>query len=200
MNEHLETIDILINALKAFPGIGTRQATRMAYDILRMDDEQVDSIIHSLKEVKEKIHPCPRCGLYCEGDVCHICSDPDRDHETMLIITDPKDSLPFEKNETFHGIYFVLGTSLSLSQGRTVEDLHLDKLFARIEEESVKEIIIATEPTVAGETTALYIANSLKDKNVKVSRLAYGLPMGSSIDYADSLTLDRALKGRTKIE
>ena len=200
MDEHLSTIANLINALKSFPGIGTRQATRMAYDILKMDDDQVENIVTAIMDTRAKVHTCPRCGLYTDKEICDICEDENRDHSQLLIISYPKDALSFEKNHTFNGIYFVLNGLLSANLGRSVEDLHLDKLIERIHEEGVEEVIIATDPTIEGETTALYIANALGKENVKISRLAYGLPMGASLDYADSLTLERALKGRTKIE
>ena len=146
-----------------------------------------------------KIHFCKICGCITEDDVCEICADKERDKSTLMVVSSPKDVFAFENTEGYNGLYHVLGGTISLSKGVGVEDLNIDTLVSRVDEGEIKEIIIATNPTVDGETTALYLAKLLKDKPVNVTRLAYGLPMGGHLDYADALTLAKAIEGRRKI-
>ena len=189
----------LVDSFSRLPGIGKKSAERMAYSVLEMREEDALDFAKAIQDAKSKIHKCPNCGLYAEKDLCEACSDPARDHSTCIVLSYPKDALAFEKLNDFHGIYHVLGGVIAPSKGIGPEDLDIDHLMSRIEAEGIKEIIIATSPTLEGETTALFIAKLLQGKEVTVTRLAYGLPMGASLDYADSLTLTRALQGRTKI-
>ena len=189
----------LVDSFSRLPGIGKKSAERMAYSVLEMREEDALDFAKAIQDAKSKIHKCPNCGLYAEKDLCEACSDPARDHSTCIVLSYPKDALAFEKLNDFHGIYHVLGGVIAPSKGIGPEDLDIDHLMSRIEAERIKEIIIATSPTLEGETTALFIAKLLQGKEVTVTRLAYGLPMGASLDYADSLTLTRALQGRTKI-
>ncbi len=189
----------LVDSFSRLPGVGKKSAERMAYSVLEMSDEDALRFAKSIQEAKSKIHKCPNCGLYAEKELCETCADSTRDHSVCIVLSYPKDALAFEKLNDFHGVYHVLGGVIAPSKGIGPEDLDVDHLLLRIEKEGIKEIIIATSPTLEGETTALFIAKLLQDKEVTVSRLAYGLPMGASLDYADSLTLTRALQGRTKL-
>ncbi len=189
----------LVDSFSRLPGVGKKSAERMAYSVLEMSDENALRFAKSIQEAKSKIHKCPNCGLYAEKELCEACSDSTRDHSVCIVLSYPKDALAFEKLNDFNGVYHVLGGVIAPSKGIGPEDLDVDHLLLRIEKEGIKEIIIATSPTLEGETTALFIAKLLQDKEVTVSRLAYGLPMGASLDYADSLTLTRALQGRTKL-
>ena len=189
----------LVDSFSKLPGVGKKSAERMAYSVLEMSEEDALEFAKSIQDVKSKIHKCPNCGLYAEKELCETCSDPTRDHSICIVLSYPKDALAFEKLNDFHGVYHVLGGVIAPSKGIGPEDLDVDHLLSRIKEEGIKEIIIATSPTLEGETTALFIAKLLQGQDVTVSRLAYGLPMGASLDYADSLTLTRALQGRTKL-
>ncbi len=189
----------LVDSFSRLPGVGKKSAERMAYSVLEMSDEDALRFAKSIQEAKSKIHKCPNCGLYAEKELCEACSDSTRDHSACIVLSYPKDALAFEKLNDFNGVYHVLGGVIAPSKGIGPEDLDVDHLLLRIEKEGIKEIIIATSPTLEGETTALFIAKLLQNKEVTVSRLAYGLPMGASLDYADSLTLTRALQGRTKL-
>lgn len=198
--KELQTIKELTEYLKLLPSVGSRSAERMAYAFLEMDNDQINGIIDGLKELKNKVHKCPICGLYTEDSICDICSDQERTNDQLLVVSYPKDVYAFEKLKSFRGKYHVLNGVLSAQKGIGYEELNIDSLLKRIENEKIKEIIIATNPTVEGEMTALFIAKILKDCDVVVSRLAYGLPMGGQLDYADTLTLTRALEGRTNIK
>lgn len=189
----------LVDSFSKLPGVGKKSAERMAYSVLEMSEADALDFAKAIQDAKGKIHKCPNCGLYAEKDLCEACSDPNRDHATCIVLSYPKDALAFERLNDFHGIYHVLGGVIAPSKGIGPEDLDVDRLLSRIQEEGIKEIIIATSPTLEGETTALFIAKLLQGQNVTVSRLAYGLPMGASLDYADSLTLTKALQGRTRL-
>ena len=195
----LKSINILIDAFARLPGVGHKSAEKMAYSVLDMDEETVDIFCDALKDVKQKIHHCPICGTFTEDDICEICSDSSRDKSKIVVVSYPKDVNAFEKLGTYKGQYHVLGGVLSAVNGVGVEDLNIESLIKRIKEDKVQEIIIATNPTTEGETTALYLAKILEDLNINISRLAYGLPMGGHLEYADSLTLSKALEGRKKI-
>ena len=195
----LKSINNLIDAFARLPGVGHKSAEKMAYSVLDMDTETVDIFCDALKDVKQRIHHCPICGTFTEDDVCEICSDSSRDKSKIVVVSYPKDVNAFEKLGTYKGQYHVLGGVLSAVNGVGVEDLNIESLIKRIKEDNVQEIIIATNPTTEGETTALYLAKILEDLNINISRLAYGLPMGGHLEYADSLTLSKALEGRKKI-
>jgi recombination protein RecR len=196
----LKSLNRLIDCFVKLPGVGRKSAERMAYAVLAFKKDDVNEFIASLQIVNDKIHPCPTCGIYTEHQYCEICQDKSRNHQTMIVISYPKDVYAFEKIENHNHVYHVLGGVLSATQGVGIEDLSIDKLVDRIKNEKVKEIILATDPTIEGETTALFIAKLLDKLPVQVSRLAYGLPMGGHLDYADSLTLSKSLIGRTKMK
>lgn len=198
MNE-LNTITKLIESLRRLPGIGLKSAERMAYQILDMKEEYISQFIDAMDGVKSKIGKCPICGSYTEEDICPFCSDFERDQSTLVVVSYFKDALAFEKLKSYHGLYHILNGSLSPTKGIGINDINFHSLLSRIKEGDIKEVILATNPTIEGETTALYIEKILEQYNITISRLAYGLPMGAQLDYADELTLTRAFEGRKVI-
>ena len=197
--DKLKSIEKLTDAFSKLPGVGHKSAEKMAYSVLELSDEDVNEFSDALKDAKSKVHKCPNCGILTEGELCDICRDEGRSKERIIVVSYPKDVMGFEKLGTYNGVYHVLGGTLSAVNGVGIEDLTITSLLERIERDRVKEIILATNPTIDGETTALYIAKLLEGKDIEVSRLAYGLPMGGHLEYADSLTLSKALEGRKKI-
>ena len=195
----LKSIEELTEALHLLPGIGRRSAERMAYQLLEMDDLNVEKIINSIKNLRSSISICPKCGSYIENEKCAFCNDNNRTKNSIIVVSSYKDALAFEKLNTYHGLYHILGGNLSATKGVGPSDIRIESLFKRIKNDNPTEIILATDPTVDGETTALYIAKCLEKENVTVSRLAYGLPMGGHLTYADELTLLRSLEGRKKL-
>ena len=195
----LKSLERLQESLAKLPSVGKRSAERMAFAMLEMDDEDLNEFADAIKELKSKIHFCKICGNITEDEICEVCSDSERDRSLLMVVSTPKDVIAFENTDGYKGLYHVLGGTISLSKGKGIEDLNIDSLLSRVDEGEIKEIIIATNPTVDGETTALYLAKLLKDKPVSVTRLAYGLPMGGHLDYADALTLEKAIEGRRKI-
>lgn len=193
----LEAIEELTEALHLLPGIGRRTAERMAYQILEMDEFNANRILDAIKSVKRNIDICPICGAYMEKSHCPFCNDELREQDKIIVVTSYKDALAFEKLNSYHGLYHILGGNISATKGVSPSDIKIDALLKRLN--NVKEVILATDPTVEGETTALYIAKLLEGKDINVSRLAYGLPMGGHLTYADELTLLRSLEGRKKL-
>lgn len=196
---NLKALERLIESLSKLPSVGKKSAERMAYAILTMEDDDVLEFSEALRQVKEKIHVCPICGNYCEDEICNICSDSSRDKTKLMVVSYPKDVIAFESSEGYDGLYHVLNGVIAPSKGKGIEDLNFRSLINRINEGEIKEIIIATNPTVEGETTGLYISKKLEIYNLTITRLAYGLQMGGALDYTDSLTLLRALEGRRKL-
>ena len=194
-----QTFENLINGLKKLPGVGSKSAERMAYQILNMDDADISNLANSLLESKNKLTKCKKCGCMAEDDLCEICKDESRDSKTLCIVQTSKDVYALEKVKNYHGVYYVLNGVISASLGITPSDLNLNAIINRIEKEEIQEVILATNPNIEGETTALYIAKLLEGKNVEVTRLAYGLPVGASLDYADEFTLIKAMQGRRKL-
>jgi len=197
--EKLRSLERLIENLAKLPSVGVKSAERMAYSILEWDEEDIKDFSSSLVELKKNIHKCPICGAYMEEEVCPYCNDAIRDHKKLMVLGYPKDIFTIEKSNVFNGVYHVLGGVISQRNGISIEDLRIDALLERIEKECIEEVIIATNPDIDGETTALYLAKKLQNKNVQVTRLGYGLQMGANIEYVDALTLERALEGRKKL-
>ena len=197
--KELLSIAKLIDSFQRLPGIGHKTAEKMAYQVLEMKDENVTYFADALREVKSKIHHCPVCGAYTEDDVCEVCANEMRDKTKIMVVSYPKDVIAFEKIGVFDGSYHVLGGVLSSVNGVTINDLNIASLFERIKNQNVQEIIVATPPNTEGETTALYLARVLSASSVNVTRIAYGLPLGGHLEYADALTLTKALEGRNKI-
>ena len=197
--KELKSINRLTDSFARLPGVGHKSAEKMAYSVLDMSDEDIAIFSDALVKAKRNVHKCPICGALTEDEYCEICLDENRDKEVIIVVSYPKDVIAFEKLNSFNGKYHVLGGVLSAVNGVGIEDLNIDGLFKRIKDDGVKEIIIATNPTTEGETTALYLAKILEKVDVNVTRLAYGLPMGGHLEYADALTLTKALEGRKKI-
>lgn len=197
--EKLKALQRLEESLAKLPSVGKKSAERMAFAMLDMEDDDLKEFAASVSELKSSIHKCPRCGNLTDEDFCYICKDEDRDKTTLMVVSSPKDVISFESSDGYHGLYHVLGGSISISKGMDASNLSIPELLKRVEEEKIKEVIIATNPTIDGETTALYISKILEKYDVTVTRLAYGLPMGGNLDYADALTLAKSIEGRRKI-
>ena len=197
--EKLKSLERLQDSLAKLPSVGRKSAERMAFAMLDMEDDDLLEFSNAILNIKDSIHHCPICGNLTEKNICEVCSDQDRDKSTILVVSYPKDVIAFEKAGDFKGLYHVLGGTISVSKGFGADDLSFDKLLERVNKGNVNEIIIATNPTIDGETTALYLAKILEKTNVNVTRIAYGLPMGGNLDYTDSLTLSKAIEGRRKI-
>lgn len=196
--EELKSIRNLVQALKVVPGIGNKSAERIAYELLKSDPTKIENLINALSNIKEDVSICPICGAYMENNNCLICSNTNRDKDIIAVVTSFKDVLAIERLNTFYGQYHILNGSISPTKGISASDINLAQLLKRISEDNIKEVILATDPTIDGETTALYITKLLeKNENIKITRLAYGLPMGGNLDYTDELTLIKALEGRT---
>lgn len=195
-----DSIKSLVESFKYLPGIGEKTAERLAFSILELDDEQIEMFSESLKEVKEKIHKCKECNTLTDEELCFICNDPTRESKVLCVVEDTKSVFLFEKLGMFHGKYHVLDGLISPLDGINPEDIGLSKLMDRINKEKFDEIIFAFKPGIEGETTALYIKKILEDLNIKITRLATGVPIGADMEYVDSLTLERALSDRKVIE
>jgi recombination protein RecR len=194
-----KSLRVLIESYKKLPGIGEKSAERLALATLNMDTEVVNQFSGALNDVKTKIKKCQNCNNYSEDDLCDICKDQTRSHDVICIVADCKNVAAFEKTGAFLGTYHVLGGLISPLDGIGPEDIDLKSLFKRIESEEVKELILALNPSVEGETTTLYISKKMEGKKVKITKIAHGIPLGTDMDYIDSLTLEIALQGRTTI-
>lgn len=192
----LERLEISLNKL---PSVGKKSAERLAFAMLDMEEDDLKEFAEAVSNLKSSIHLCPICGNLTENEICPICEDESRDKTTIMVVSTPKDVLALEKAEDYRGLYHVLGGTISLSKGKGVADLKISELMKRLEGGMIKEVILATNPTVDGETTALYLAKLIEPLNITVTRIAYGLPMGGNLDYTDSLTISRAIEGRRKI-
>ena len=194
-----KTILNLIECFKKFPGIGEKTAERLALATLNMDADIIDLFSKSLEDGKTKIKKCSRCGSLTEDDLCQICTDENRDTSTLCVVEECKNVILFEKIGTYKGLYHVLGGLISPLEGINPEDIHIDELINRIKKENIKEVILAIKPSVEGETTALYIRKMLEGTDLKISKIAHGIPMAADIDYIDPLTLEMAIEDRTTI-
>lgn len=189
----------LIEQLRALPGIGTKSAQRLAYHILDMDDSQIQALTNAIAEAKTRIHYCSRCYNLTDTDPCRICDSPARDHSLLCVVEQPRDAEAMERTRDFKGIYHVLHGALSPLEGIGPADIKIKELLTRLRTEDVTEIIMATDPDVEGEATAMYLAKLLKPLGIKVSRIAHGLPVGSDLEYADEITLAKALENRREM-
>lgn len=195
----MTTLDLLINNLSRLPGIGRKSASRIAYYLLKADRSYVDTVAREIAELKDRIKGCSICGNYTEEDPCSICTDPRRDRTLLCVVEQSRDVATIESTNEFRGLYHVLMGVLSPIDGVGPENLNFAHLLHRVRNEGIEEVIIATNPTVEGDTTGLYVVKMLEGSNAKVSRLASGLPVGGDLEYADRLTLARSLKGRTPL-
>lgn len=192
-------IENLIECFSKLPGVGNKSAERLALSTLNLDQDVINQFSSSLLDVKTKIKKCKICNNLTDEDECSICKDKSRNKDLLCVVEDAKNIILFEKNGLFNGYYHVINGLISPLDGINPEDINLDMLIKRIEKDKVKEVVIAVKPSIEGETTALYISKLLKNKDVKVSKIAYGVPIGADIDYVDSLTLEMALENRQQI-
>ena len=193
------TILNLIECFKKLPGIGEKTAERLALSMLEMDDELINLFSNSLKDVKIKIKRCNICNNLSEEDKCQICKDNDRNKKLICVVEEPKNVILFEKLNIFDGYYHVLDGLISPIDGINPEDINISSLIDRVKKDKINELILALKPSVEGETTSLYISKLLEKEDVKITKIAYGIPMGAEMDYVDSLTLELALENRMDI-
>lgn len=196
----MTSLDHLVRLLAKLPGIGRKSATRMAYHILDADAAYAESLSQYILEMRTRIHPCKVCGAYTEEDPCSICSDERRDHSMVCVVETAQDVAVLESARVFPGVYHVLGGVISPIDGVGPDDIRIPDLLARLESGRIREVVLATNPTVEGDTTALYIARRLEEfDGVSTTRLALGLPVGGDLEYVDRMTLERSLRGRTTL-
>ncbi|MBR5140820.1 MAG: recombination protein RecR [Clostridia bacterium] len=197
MAEYIAPIQRLVEEFRKLPGVGAKTAARYAFAVLKLTDDEVLRFSDALTAIKRDVHKCPICfGLSSSPEKCDICRNEDRDNSVICVVENAKDVMVMEKIRGYKGVYHVLGGALSPLDNITVNDLTFKELVARVSSGSVKEVIIATNPTPGGDTTAAYLARILEPYEVEVSRLAYGIPVGGDIEYADEVTLYRAMEGR----
>ena len=199
MSDYAEPIEKLIDEFRRLPGIGAKSAQRLAYSIMRRPKEDAERLSKAILEVKDRIRYCSRCNNFSDRDPCHYCTARNRTGDTICVVEEPHDILAIEKTREYHGQYHVLHGVLSPINGVGPEDLMLSNLLDRLREEDVREIIIATNPDVEGEATAIYLAKLLKPIGIKVSRIALGLPVGSDLEFADEVTMSKALEHRHEL-
>ena len=199
VHQHPSAIRRLAASLMFLPSIGPKTANRLAYHLLEAPPHQVEEMIKSLQGIKERVVHCSDCGNYTEQNLCSICSSERRNKTILCVVGQAKDIVAFERTGEYRGLYHVLGGLISPMDGKGPEALSLDRLVARIKEGSFEEVVLATDPTVAGEATALYLEQLLEDYSGQVSRLALGIPVGSDFEYTDEVTLGRALSYRQKL-
>ena len=192
----VNSLSRLIEQFERMPGIGHKSAQRLAFHVLNLKKEEAEAFAKAILDSHEKIKKCGCCCNLCEDEVCHICKSPSRDQSVICVVEDPRDVMAFERTREFDGTYHVLHGVISPMNGVGPEDITVKELLRRMGDGTVKEVIMATNPTVEGEATAMYISRLLKPMGVSVSRLAYGVPVGSDLEYADEVTLTRALEGR----
>jgi recombination protein RecR len=196
---HAKPIDHLIEALIRLPGIGRKTASRLAFHILRSNSSEAKDLARAILDVKEKIHLCSICFNLTDEDPCRICRDENRNQKILCVVEGPNDLIAIENTGTFSGRYHVLHGTISPLEGVGPDDIKIKELMGRLQREEVGEVILATNPTVEGGTTALYLTELIKPIGVKVTRIAFGIPMGGEIEYSDGMTLSKALEGRREI-
>jgi recombination protein RecR len=199
MSDYAEPIEKLIDEFRKLPGIGPKSAQRLAYSVLRRPREEAERLTQAILDVKDKILYCSRCNNFSDRDPCNYCNNTGRSSEIICVVEEPNDILAIEKTREFHGQYHVLHGVLSPINGVGPEDLMLKNLLERLREGNVREIILATNPNVEGEATAIYLAKLLKPIGVKVSRIALGIPVGSDLEFADEVTMSKALEHRHEL-
>jgi recombination protein RecR len=192
------SIERLVAELARLPGVGPRSAQRLAFHLMKAPPERARALSAAVTEMSERLRPCSVCFSFAEAELCPICADPRRDPSLLCAVEEPSAILPIERTHEYRGRYHVLGGALSPIDGVDAEDLRVTELVARIDADGVAELVIATNPTMSGEATALYLADLVRGK-VRVTRLASGLPVGSDLEHADELTLGRALLGRREL-
>ncbi|MCH5170585.1 MAG: recombination protein RecR [Oscillospiraceae bacterium] len=186
----------LIEEFRKMPSVGLKSAERFAYYVLGLDDKAVKSLTDAITDAHDKIHTCSVCCNFTEDEKCNICNNPKRDSSTICVVENPRDITAFERTHEYRGVYHVLHGVMSPMNGIGPNDIRIKELISRLADDTVNEVIMATNPTAEGEATAVYISKLLKPMGIKVTRLAYGMPVGSDLEYADEVTLSRALDGR----
>ena len=199
MAEYIESLQNLAEQFGRLNGVGRKSALRMAFSVLDMSEEEAVEFARAIINAKERIHLCPVCQNLTDRDLCYVCDDPTRDRSVICVVADPKTVIAMERVREFRGTYHVLHGLLSPLSGMTPDKLKIKELLARIDEGAVKEVIVATGGDVEGETTAMYIARLLRPLGIKVTRLAFGIAVGTDIEYTDEVTLFRALQGRRDV-
>ena len=189
----------LIEQFERLPGIGKKTAQRLAFYVLGLPQEKAQEFANAILDAKEKIKRCAVCQNLTDEELCPICRSADRDRSSLCVVEDPRDVIAFERTKEYHGLYHVLHGLISPMDGIGPEQLTIKELLARLQSGEVQEVVMATNPTVEGEATAMYVARLLKPLGIKVTRLAYGIPVGGNLEYADEVTLYRALEGRSEI-
>lgn len=193
------SLNNVINSFKKLPGVGEKSAERNALALIELSDEDIDNFVEAIKDCKNKLHRCKICGHLTDSEICYICENEHRRNDLLCVVEDYKSVFMFEKSGTFNGKYHVLNGLISPMDGIYPEDINLSSLVSRLDGVENAEVIVALKSSIEGKTTTLYIKKILEDKNIKVTRLSYGIPMGVEIDYLDSLTLDQALLDRKEI-
>ena len=200
MSYDIIPLNELVNQFARLPGIGKKTAQRLAFSILEQPPERAKKFAEALIDAREKIHFCKCCQAFTDLDICNICSNERRDRSTICVVEEPSDVMAFEQTREYRGLYHVLHGVISPMDGIGPDSLHIKELMARLADSEIKEIIMATNPTVEGEATASYISRLIRPMGIKVTRLAYGIPVGGDLEYADEITLSRALEGRNEIK
>lgn len=192
-------LEELVDQFARLPGIGKKTAQRLSFFVLGLPEGEAEKFADAIVEAHKKIHSCKICQNLTDGEICSVCASGTRDRETICVVEDPRDVMAFERTGDYNGLYHVLHGVISPMDGVGPDGIRLKELLARLNNDEVKEVIMATNPTVEGEATAMYISKLLKPLGIKISRLAYGIPVGGDLQYADEVTLSRALKGRNQI-
>ncbi|MBS1875154.1 MAG: recombination protein RecR [Acidobacteria bacterium] len=199
MPDFAEPLARLIQEFKRLPGIGQKSAQRLAFHVLRSQREDAERLAQAVLDVKDKLGLCANCGNIADSELCTFCTDPNRDRSTICVVEEPHNILPVETTRQFNGVYHVLHGSISPLRGVGPEQLHIKTLLARLESGDVQEIILATNPTVEGEATAVYLSRLLKPLGVRATRIAMGIPVGSDLEFADEVTMTKSLENRREM-
>ena len=199
MRQYPKPLEILINELSKLPGIGGKTAQRLAFHILSLDEKEVGQLAKALTNAKEQMKYCSVCGNLTDTDPCRICSDPARRQDVICVVESPRDVMAMDRIREFNGLYHVLHGVISPMEGVGPEDINLKSLIGRLQASDVQELIVATNPNIEGEATAMYIARLIKPAGIKVSRIAHGIPVGGDLEYADEVTLLKSLEGRRQL-
>ena len=199
MKYYAKPLNKLIAELSKLPGIGGKTAQRLAFHIMSLDDAEAKALADAITEAKASMHYCSVCGNLTDSDICSVCSDASRDHSVICVVESPRDVSAMERVREYKGVYHVLNGAISPMDGVGPEDINLRSLIVRLQENDVKEVILATNPNIEGEATAMYIARLIKPAGIKVTRIAHGLPVGGDLEYADEVTLSKAMEGRREL-
>ena len=199
MSYNVNPLDVLTEQFRKLPGIGKKSAQRIAFHVLRMTDGQAEEFLRAINDARKVIHLCPICQNLTDGDICSICGNEKRDKSVICVVSSPQDVISIEKTNEYRGVYHVLHGVLSPIDHIGPKDLKVSELLERMDGDTVREVIVATATTVEGDATAIFLANLLKPLGVSVTRLAFGIPVGGDIEYADEITLSRSLENRREM-